>query len=340
LTIHFQAYGESSTTSFNNTGVELMNFHDRGYSGSHPLDLSVDGKSFLIQYGVYNSTANATRYFIALTDQDLQNVTKIPRPYSQQQIAIIRGSFSPFWKTGNESRGNTIYLLGIDHLLSSYDVNDRSFTPLKENVAWFNIMPDGKNIIYDTYNESNNLGNIEILSLDTLISKNVLKDNPYLYNFDLSPDGKEILYVKINGSPLTYYNLVTKQEHEIPSINIGYHTEIPRWTPDGSSVVYQEGGSSNGSAGGNLKITSLDGKTEFLVPDSVDNPGSFIVGHDGKSLIVSIDYPNGGYLSSKGKADMYKITYTTVIPEFPHALPVLIIGILSLIVFYRMKPNF
>src|SRR5690348_15702810 len=88
-----------SNLSSNVTSTELMHFADKRYSCAEPLDWSPDGKSLLLEYGVYNTTSSSSFYYLALADPNLKNVTALSIPYSpqQKQFPIFRALFSPLW---------------------------------------------------------------------------------------------------------------------------------------------------------------------------------------------------------------------------------------------------
>ena len=326
-----------SNLSSNVTSTELLHFSNKQYSCAEPLDWSSDGNSLLLEYGVYNTTSSSSFYFLALTNPNLKNVTALSIPYSQQQkqFPISRALFSPLWGSENNA-GNTIYVLQYG-LLSSYDVKEKTVKQLKDHVGYFDVTPDGKNLIYDIYHDNTQTSDIELFSLNDGTSRKILDSIPHLLSFDLSYDGKKILYVKTSGGTLAYYDLDTKQEHDISNISITYFTTPPRWIGNDSQVIYQEGGDPRGWMGGNLVITDLSGNTDLFLRSN-NNPAAFVFAPDEKSLLVYYGDPTSKSCNIE-KMDAHDVFLIKTVPEFPFAVPVLLISIVSIIALYRMNFN-
>lgn len=214
-----------------------------------------------------------------------------------------------------------------------------------QGLAW---TPDG-NIIY-AENDPQNYFHFKILKLDLQNNSTsvILDKTSEFYGFDISPDGKKLVlsqnyttcYPNQFGCNLRLfiYDLESENKTAIELTKENSTAAEPRWSHDGSFITY---GYVNYGCG-SIDAVTPDGKnmTHLLGASATDACNELAVLNKDESVIA---YDSNLGLSSGG---MF-FTYTDrcannscqfpSVPEFPFAVPVLLIGITSLIVLTRAR---
>jgi hypothetical protein len=314
--------------------VTLLHFSDPKYAYSAPMDWSPDGNVILIQFSIYNETTQTNKLGLALTDPELSYVRELAIPFHRapedpisNETAVFvdqpisRALFSSSFADSptnvmqnNRDRTRDIFFLWKEELYQ-YDVDSGELQKIMDGIVFFDVTTFPNTIAYSQYDGGRNSGLIGLFDMISGSSRTILQEVPGLYTFDLSPDGKQILF----GNQ--YYDLDTGKTMQIPEMySIG---SLPKWTAttsmDNRFVVYAEA-SKGGKVlvSGAIYVTSLDKQAkEVLVASSADIPEHFVISPSSKSLLVSSHgIRMNGTLSSIGKADMYRLDFAEPIPEF------------------------
>lgn len=296
---------------------------------SNILVASVNGS--LLEYA-----GNGTELGILYQNQNF-SITNIRFNHDGTKIAFLNDYTSSYGRLD-------IYVLDLQNnhlsqLTHGAHVQDLAWTP--EN-----------NIIYAENNPKMYIA-LKILKLDLKNnSTSVILDinSPQFGGFDVSPDGKKIViasnYTACGTSEygcnthLFIYDLESKNKTftDITKTNLNSTEAGPRWSYDGSFITY---GYMNRSCGPINAITP-DGRNGTTLID----PGYY--GTCNELAVVNKDGSIIAYDRNLGTSDggMF-FTYTDrcannscqfpSVPEFPFAIPILLISITSLIVFTRMR---
>jgi Tol biopolymer transport system component len=120
------------------------------------------------------------------------------------------------------------------------------------------------------------------------------KKNPLLYEgqntrLDLSPDGKDLVYISLRGperrkSVLCIYSLESGEMREL-SLEAGFrYFTFPRWTPDGRSILLWVDRAKTGR-GRYYKVNAETGKATLLIQEKDEAPAWCpLISLDGKSV--------------------------------------------------------
>ncbi|ABX13332.1 PEFG-CTERM sorting domain-containing protein [Nitrosopumilus maritimus] len=283
------------------------------------LDWSNDGKSILFSYYLQKTEDSITPYLGILSTDDYE-ITTLNIPTLLETDEKIRAAkFSP--------DGKYIHFVANEGNLFQYDIETSHVLKLTNFSEWVNFDyyhyyeedPEKYSIVisldresyYDDPSEQGSIlldiGNGEENSVD---NAHELISGDELHHFDISPDGKKILFHKTIESSygwadrvLAYYtpegNVV-----EIPNsqVKCGHPS---KWTPDGEMIVYGVSSCGRGAPGGTLHIISTDGSYhEIILGYNNDRPDTFVISPDGLSLV---------YLRENNFEIM---TFAKAVPEF------------------------
>lgn len=210
--------------------------------------------------------------------------------------------------------------------------------------------PDG-NMIY-AEKDLKNYWHFKILKLDLKNnSTSVILDKASAFGgFDISPDGKRLAVSQSTTCiPNSYYGCDfglfiydLESGNKMPTtLTTGLTPQGPRWSYDGSFITYSY---INEPCGPIMAITPDGKNTTTLISADVKADYHYscnelaVVNKDDSIIAYDRDLgpPSGGMFFT------YTDHCTTgscqfAIPEFQFAIPVLLIGVASLIVFYRIK---
>ena len=127
------------------------------------------------------------------------------------------------------------------------------------SVAW---MPDGKSLIYSK------AGSLWIQNVGSEEATQLTDDDGYDYQPDVSPDGKQVLFVRYNGASMDVMVLSLEKKKSFLLTDGKSVSLEPRWSPDGSRFAFV---STEGSGHFLLHTAVLNGnqitEKKILIPD-------------------------------------------------------------------------
>jgi hypothetical protein len=346
MSIHANASVSDDPLTFSGEKiVHQLNFSDTKYSKSILLDWSSDAKVILFQYTIQDEDVPFDMYGLAVANDNLTSVRELLVPLQNdmgglyKDSLVVNGFFSPTFdsavitktnmdKTDNPSSSSIYFVWNGDFY--TYDLRGKILEKLLGNVIWIDHSDYGNRIVYSRYDENSDTGSVYFFNIDSRVSEPILEKVPRLTYFDLSPEGKRILYIgndETGAIIVAYYDIESQQSKTIPDVYVACNN-FPRWTPfhDTTFITYSQGGCSRGWQGGALYVVSLDGQTnDILIEASNDYPQSYSISSDGRTILVSLyGLAQNGTLSSLGKADMYRLELPTPLPEFGSLMLVLV----------------
>lgn len=315
--------GGSLYRTNNITGISL---DDERFARALPLDWSKDRSSILFRYegpddaprlailpvewseGEMKPNKEAIMDFGNLT---VANDSMNPDSYLDLVVARFGG--------GQESK-SIYFVLGPD--VYKYDVKDAPASDLSPSSA--ERLPNVRNFI-DILHD----GRIAFVDGDELMFSSSDGENAKtvatikdLYSFDVSSDGKRVLYAKIldsgygyTNAVLAYTDLESGESHEVPNIKISCGSAS--WAPNNYDIIIWDDLCWRASGAG-LAVSDIDGNfKDYLVPISDDNPTS-IISPDGKyALIGFYGYSEGQARDYMGPhSDFYLMALARPVPEF------------------------
>lgn len=307
------------------------------------LDWSRDGKSVLFEYGVNLGTMSP----------DGKNVTRLD---IQTNFAHIdRARFLP--------GGDSVIILagkpsGAFSNLYKYSLNDKTLHQITnsstgELITSFAVTPDG-NLVYGSETISSTG---DYLGFDMwLASPDGTKTNLYEKLFDPSVrhskdfDGRDHFYVQDvsnDGKKILVYITYSTGWFEIHSstgifdiktkmfdsrfTNFGVNQRL---TPTGDLVIYVMP-TGDKTPGGPMELVSTDNSYHEVLHSGESLPGdyptSFVISPDGKYILSKIQ--PWSYQGQK----IFRMDLAQPVPEFSLAPTVLVFGIMTLVVFHRVK---
>lgn len=322
------------------------------------LDWSSDGKFIL--FGYYS---NGIKF--GMMKPDAMQVNKIDTPIESAGFTGSAARLSPsndsVLLSGREQKNDPIEVF-------RHDIREQKTVKIasienKNYVVSFDWMPDGNVVLgeelhtekfeYVGYNlwladsSGNRIIRLYSWSFDPIFPDYPVNDErPRFLQFDVSPDGKKIALVsyKIKGAFRTSYNLTVFdiEKKEFKKLLIASSPiDSPRWSPNSEFIVYYLA-SDVSTRGGQLEISNVDGTVRQAlhvgIEDPRDEPATFVVSPDGRSLLVGIDsFPYEGGVVSR----FFRLEFTQAIPEFPLDLTAIIGIVLSgTIVAIRLRGKF
>ncbi|WP_420545811.1 hypothetical protein [Nitrosopumilus sp.] len=291
----------------------------KAWHNVYTQDWSADGKSILMTY--YQTVdADSILPRIAVMSTDNFDIVTLDIPMlleTDEQIGLAK--FSP--------DGKFIHFVADDGNLFRYDLGTSETLKLTHFSEWIHFdyyhyyekEPEMYSIVisldresyYDDPSEQGfillDIGNGEENSVE---NTHELISGDELHRFDISPDGKKILFHKTIESSygwadrvLAYYtpegNVV-----EIPNnqLNCGSPS---KWAPNGEMIIFNVSSCGRGALGSTLHLISIDGAYhELVLPYDNNNPDSFVISPDGTSLFY-LKHP-----------DFEMMTLAKPIPEF------------------------
>ncbi len=199
------------------------------------------------------------------------------------------------------------------------------------------VVTSADSSIFDTPSKKNYILADNDLETETILENaKTLIQNIGTDYFDLSSDGKKILYKKLidpaRSEFAIAYRSLDGNEYVIPNANPACGSS-PKWSPNGELVLYTVYSCSKGPAGGTLRIVTLDGTYgEVIIPYTNVGPDNFVISPDGQYIIYSErnDIDNG----------FKKLSLSKPIPEFGViALFVLILPISFIVIIRRLAQH-
>jgi hypothetical protein len=352
-TIYWQTNGELFSFSSDSVKITARDPMFRGIvegisvdgklEGIKLFDWSPDGNLILFRY-VENFDTDEWQEKLATMTPDGNNVAVLPIHNLTDENQFYDARFSP--------DGNYIHVYMDDQNLYRFDLTTTELMQLTHqgeiyDFDYYHYNEDefgNYSIIVSVENEdAENSDSITLLDIGKGEQENNIPNAHALVfdfpssTFDISPDGKKILFKKTNDAGYGWADRVLAYQPaqgdivEIPiQVNCG---SPPKWSPNGDMIIYHVSSCGRSAPGGTLHLTNLDGSYhEILVPYTNYNPSNFIISPDGSSVIYATGYEH----------DVNMLTLAKAIPEFETIVTmVLIFSFAPLILFYKIrKPSF
>lgn len=320
---------------------------DKPWNQVTPLDWSPDGKSILLKYYLLR---DENSYFpqLATMSVDGNDITTLDIPVllnMTEQLSLAK--FSP--------DGKFIHFFAYNDNLFRYDLQTSEtlqLTHQDNGIIYFDYYhyleddPDKYSIVVsvdsESYSGDSSKNDFVLLDIGTGDNQNSIDNAHALVNsleasdFDISPDGKMILFQKTIDSDYGWADRVLAYVPaqgdivEIPNNQVSCGS-TPKWSPSGDMIVYHVHSCGRGAPGGELHLISVDGNYhEVIRPYTNYDPGSFVISPDGSLILYSAD--NGFEIMTLAKP----------IPEFKTiTILVLMTSVVPLILFSKIrKPHF
>lgn len=264
--------------------------------------VSSDGSTLV--FDIYNKT-DVTIYAVKTNGNNLHYVTDgslfshVPAVISSDGSKITFSRDNP-----SDSNSKYIFVVNTDGTgvvkLVPYAIYMQSD---------FAISPDGSKVAFDDYNMNDNYNYVSVVNSNSTAYTRILPSSYFFHMAILSQGGSVITFLSPVGSKVGLYvsNTAVPQPLEIDQ---GYAGSVSM-SKNSSKIIFSK--IDNGTT---VYLSGLDGK--IMVP-----------------LLKSSDFtPDPGCkIPYDGPEEMSSVTT----PEFPFVIPILLIGITSLIVFYRTK---
>ncbi|MEW6604486.1 MAG: hypothetical protein AB1351_07320 [Thermoproteota archaeon] len=337
---------EVAETLYRTNNIMRINLDDEKYPNALPMDWSADSKSILFKYQRSGEPAKlAVLHLDAIGNQteasgtvitDLGNLTLAVDTTNPESYQSLRQA-----RFGAGADGSSIYFVldsgvyryKIDQGLPSQSISINSSEMLLSNInSLIDIFPDGK-IAY--------ISNGKLMMLSSQSNGQNAKeiaDIKDLYRFDISNDGKKVLYTKIieyeylrSRAVIAYYDIETGKEHIIPNIEITCEGGA-QWAPNNYNFIFNDAACWR-APGGGLIMTDINGSFQDpIVPVSDDNPNHYVLSTDGRSILIGFgSYYEGQARDYMGSpADFYVMTLAQPVPEFGLSTIIPIIGVVTL----------
>ena len=289
---------------------------DKKLGGMKLFDWSRDENLILFKH-VANDGADHEQERLATMTPDGNDVVTLPIANLTDENKFFDARFSP--------DGNHIHAYMDDKNIYRFDLDTKEIMQLTHQGGIFGFdyyhydenKPENYSIIISVKNEET-LGNFTLLDIGNGEQENsILNAHAMVFGFssskfDISPDGKKILFKKTNDAGYGWADRVLAYHPahgdvvEIPNIQASCGSS-PKWSPNGEMIVYSVSSCGRGAPGGTLHLTNLDGSyRETLLPYTNDNPGNFIISPDGTSIIYGVRDEHG----------LGVLTLAKSIPEF------------------------
>jgi hypothetical protein len=331
-------------TLYRINNITTINLDDQKYPYALPMDWSADGKSILFSYQKFGEAAKlGILHLDAIVDSadgldkaitDLGNLTVATDPanpeyyqsFSQARFGTIVNNPSIYFVLES---GAYRYKMINEPMDTNISIN--STEKLSNVGGLIDILPDG-GIAYVSS------GKLMVLSQSDGQSTKEINSIKDLYSFDISSDGKKVLYTKILkveyydvNSVIAYYDIETGKEHVIPNIRITCGGSA-QWAQNNYNFIFHDDACGR-APGGGLVLSDINGSIQDpIVPVSDDNPDHYVFSPDGHSVVIGF----GAYYKGQARdymgpsADFYIMTLARPVPEFGLTMVIPIIGAVAL----------
>lgn len=289
------------------------------------LDWSHDGKLILVHvHPAYSQ--NGTSY-LELLDTGGNVVKKIDLS-DMPKVSPVDARILP---SGN------LVILDEGTGLVFYDIkNDVQDIMIKNaDMVAFDLISDG-DILYterslDTHDVSHGYTTWLSDSHGKKISRLFTSDR--VVSLHANPEMSKIIFVEHNSAnDMDQFSYAMKiydvQENKTMSLEGHANVDYAKWSPNGQFLVYRTIPSYGGI--GVIGLTDNTGSFDETLYEYSNVP-SFIISPDGYNLDFS------SYESGSNVIGLYQMKFVHPIPEFSFAVPIMLIGIVSVIAFYRVR---
>ncbi len=350
--IYWQTNGELFTYSSNSVTVTAKDPMFRGLvdeisvnpelEGIKPFDWSPDGNLILFRY-VENFDTDQWQEKLATMTSDGNNVVVLPITNLTNENQFFDARFSP--------DGNYIHVYMDNRNIYRFDPNIDEIIQLTYQGGIYDFdyyhyhedKPENYSIIVSVENEDTVENREDFTLLDigsgeqenSILNAHALVFDFPSHQFDISPDGKKILFKKTNDAGYGWADRVLAYQPaqgdivEIPNIQANCGSP-PKWSPNGEMIIYHVNSCGRGAPGGTLHLTNLAGSYhEILVPYTNYNPSHFIISPDDSSIIYGMG----------DKHDLRKLILAKPIPEFETFAMILIFSIAPIILFSKLRKS-
>ena len=329
LTIIFVTFGTAQATQFfpsvnyNETYKINSNIEWKEWSPVSNILVAADGGS-LIEY-----SGNGTKLGILYENKNF-SISNMRFNHNGTKLAFL-----------NEytSSDPDIYVIN----LKNNQLSQLTHGANVQGLAW---TPD-ENMLY-AGGDDENYQHFKILKLNLKNNSTsvILDKTSEFHGFDISPDGKKLVlsegHACSNGCNLTLsmYDMDSISKSPFPLTKEGMTPAGPRWSYDGSFITYSyinefcgpiKAITPDGNITANLIWYNVTSNTQSCNLLAVMNRDGTIIAYDSDSGL-----PAGGmFFTYTNSCTINSCQFA--IPEFPFSNLVLLIGIVSVIGFYRMK---
>ncbi|MGD8707151.1 MAG: PEFG-CTERM sorting domain-containing protein [Nitrosopumilaceae archaeon] len=301
-----------------------------------PLDWSADNQ-ILFRYTQKISAEKGQQNLATITPEG-DDLTTLSIPDITEDHRIFDAQFSPNGKSVHMILDNrNLYEFDLEsgeiiQLTSAEEVYDFDYYHYREDD------PEKYSIIVSVENQD--LEDSDLYALldigDGLGQNSILDAHALVFNFessqfDISPDGKKILFKRTLDSSFPPTRVLAYQPAqgeivEVPSRDTNCGSE-PKWAPNGEMIIHISSGCSRGPPGGTMHLTTVDGKYhEILLPYNNNSPRNFAFSPDGMYMVYAMD-ENLGIM-----------TLATPVPEFgTFAMVILLISVMSVIIVFKSE---
>jgi predicted secreted protein with PEFG-CTERM motif len=275
---------------------------------------------------------------LATIRPDGSDLTPLIIPDITEDHRIYDAQFSP--------DGGSIHMIMDDQNLYRLDLQTQEFTQLTfaEKVEDFDYYhyhedkPEIYSIIVSVQNkESPDPKDFMLLDIGLGEGQNSIHDAHALdfnfesSSFDISPDGKKILFKRTLNSSFPPVRVLAYQPAQGEIVEVSSRQtncgSQPKWAPNGEMIIHISSGCSRGPPGGTMHLTTVDGQYhEILLPYNNDNPRSFAFS------------PDGMYMAYAADENLGIMTLAKPVPEFGAiAMMVLLISVMSIVIIFKSE---
>jgi hypothetical protein len=310
---------------------KISNTHNNETLRFDVFDWSQNGKLLAFKY--VDSKSNAGSNHMGLMDLNTKKTWIIHTTTLSDHDVFYDAKFS-------KSDDNSIFIL-LNGDIYRYMINNDTLSRITTHygIYLFDVLRDG-NLVYPQQGTDSKYVNGTYLFKHVLWLagpnatriKELYSTYDNINDFEISPDEKKIALITYhsNGSSLPpsqflkIANLATNQTTQLD--NIDYNVDKVKWSPNSQLLVYHYHGWM--VYGGTLEIRDTETGFDKVLYSTGNVLNNFIIDSDGKSIIFVMS------------SQIYKMDLLHPIPEFPFTIPILLVGIMSILVFYRVKSSF
>ena len=313
---------------------------DKKLDGVELFDWSADGNLILFRY-VENLGIDEWQHRLATMTPDGTDIVVLPITNLTDENQFYDARFSP--------NGNYIHVYMDDRNLYRFDINTEEIIQLTNYGKVYDFdyyqydegQPENYSIIVSVENDDTPENSEDAILLDigngeqedSLLNAHALVYNFESFTFDISSDGKKILFKRTNDVGYGWADRVLAFQPaqgevvEIPNIQASCGSS-PKWSPNGEMIIYHVSSCGRSAPGGTIHLTNLDGSYhEVLLPYTNYNPANFIINPDGSSIIYGVD----------DKHNLKILILSKTIPEFGVYTMIVLVSSIVPIILARNK---